>query len=514
MKYIVTGGAGFIGSHLTDSLIQNGDSVIVLDNLLSGFEKNINKDALFYNCDIRNLDSMKDYFKNVDGVFHLAAIARTPWCVEDPILAYQTNVIGTLNVLEACRINSIKRVVMTSSNVIYAAWTPYRSSKEALESLAKVYNTMYGLSVVCLRNSNVYGSRQSELGPSPNVFSALRKSKRDNGFIEISGDGTQSRDFTHVSDIVKGHICAMNTDVIGEFDLCTGINHSLNDVARYFNCDVKYIAERPGDIKHIVQDPRPAEDNLKWKAEITLEEGMKDFFSDVTYQKEKPTFILTVCYRARGSQSFRREQIIKMIDNFKKFFERDNIPYKIVIIEQNDDELFNRGILLNISFLEGEKLLKSPKKYFHMNTDYNFNLDKSFPNEFYDFESGFLDLNRHMQWPVLGAACLFDSESYKKINGFPNDLYGWGGDDWAIYYRIITNHINYKIFETFSNNTGIIIEEAPSIVRDDMHYNSKNIELSGRNDCDTNGLSSCNYTIEKTGEFHDGNNVYHYLVNL
>jgi UDP-glucose 4-epimerase len=283
MKYLVTGGAGFIGSHLVDSLINLDHDVIVLDNLLSGSQKYINKKSVFYNCDIRKIDDIKDYFKNIDGVFHLAAIARTPWCIENPILAYETNVIGTLNVLEASRINNVKRVVLTSSNVIYAYWTPYRSSKEALESLARVYNEMYGLSVICLRNSNVYGSRQSELGPSPNVFSALRKTKREKNYVEISGDGSQSRDFTHVSDIVNGHICAMNTNIIGEIDLCTGINHTLNDIANMFNCEIKYTPERRGDVKHIYQDPKPALEKLNWKANVTLEEGIKDFFLDNSY---------------------------------------------------------------------------------------------------------------------------------------------------------------------------------------------------------------------------------------
>ena len=282
MKFLVTGGAGFIGSHLVDKLITYGNEVVIIDNLLSGFEKNVNKKAIFYKYDIRNLDKITEVFENhkFDGVFHLAAIARTPWCIDDPIMAYETNVMGSLNILECCRKFNIKRVVMESSNVIYAFWTPYRSSKEALESLGKVYTDMYKLSVICLRNSNVYGRRQSNEGPSPNVFASLRKSKIKNGYIIITGDGEQSRDFTHVDDIAEGNIKAMHSSVTGNFDLCTGINTKMNDIAKYFNCPIKYVEDRPGDIKHIFQDPTEANKSLNWKAKIQLEEGMKDFFLD------------------------------------------------------------------------------------------------------------------------------------------------------------------------------------------------------------------------------------------
>jgi UDP-glucose 4-epimerase len=512
MRYIVTGGAGFIGSHLVDSLINLNHDVIILDNLLSGTENNINKKAIFINCDIRKLDNIKEYFKNIDGVFHLAAIARTPWCVDDPILAYETNVIGTLNVLEASKQNNIKRVVMTSSNVIYAFWTPYRSSKEALESLATVYNNMYNLSVICLRNSNVYGSRQSELGPSPNVFSALRKSKRENNFIEITGDGTQSRDFTHVSDIVEGHICAMNSNIKGVFDLCTGINHSLNDIAKYFNCDIKYKEERPGDIKHIYQDSLPAFENLNWKAKITLKEGMKDFFSDISFQTTNDNiFVILVSYRARGLQTFRRNQLIKLIDNIKFYFNKNKIEYKIIISEQNNDNQFNRGLLLNVAFLESEKLFNFPKKYFHMNADYTIDISRKFPNELLGLIDGFIDLYRP-PCPVLGAACVFDSESYKKINGFPNDLYGWGGDDWAIYNRIVQKKINILTPTNLFNSNFIINEDFKFNL--DQSNNNKNMNLAKRNDSNTNGLTSINYTLDGYGEFHDGNIIFNYLINF
>lgn len=283
MKYLVTGGLGFIGSHLVDRLVMDGHKVLVIDNLLSGNKKYLNPAAEYFELDIRNLKEIEHLFTGCDGVFHLAAIARTPWCIEDPVLCYETNVMGTLHILEAARKAGIKRVVMTSSNVVYAFFTPYRTSKETLEALGKTYTDMYGLSVVCLRNSNVYGTRQSEKGPSPNVFSALRKSKKETGRVYITGDGEQTRDFTHVSDIVDGHVKAMNSSVTGVIDLCTGVNHSLNKVAKYFECPIEYGPERPGDVKHIYQDPIPAFELLGWKAKMPLEEGIFDFLGDQSY---------------------------------------------------------------------------------------------------------------------------------------------------------------------------------------------------------------------------------------
>lgn len=222
-------------------------------------------------------------------------------------------------------------------------------------------------------------------------------------------------------------------------------------------------------------------------------------------------FIILVSYRARGIQEFRRTEIITMIDNVKKYFIKNNIEYKIVICEQNNDNKFNRGILLNIGFLESERVFNFSKKYFHMNTDYTINLDREFPNELLNFNDGFLDLHRP-PYPVLGAACVFDSESYRKINGFPNNICGWGGDDWAIYNRIMSKNINiftpHNLF-----NSGFIIE-ANYNFNNDMSNNEKNISLARNNDLETNGLTSCLYTVDNFGEFHDGITVFHYLVSF
>ena len=277
--FIVTGGCGFIGSHMVDKLISLGYKVIVLDNLLSGNIENLNKEAIFENVDITNFNLIQnviDKYDNIDGIFHFAAIARTPWCIEDPLLCYNTNVIGTINILEISRKKNIKRVVLSSSNVVYAFLTPYRTSKEALEGLALSYNKMYNISVIALRYSNVYGKRQSETGPSPNVFAALRKSKKELGKLIITGDGTQSRNYTHVSDIVNGNLLSMFNDYCGIIDLCTGKSIPLNYAAKFFECPIEYTDERPGDVKHIIQSPEEAYNILGWKALKELEEGIYD----------------------------------------------------------------------------------------------------------------------------------------------------------------------------------------------------------------------------------------------
>jgi hypothetical protein len=224
-------------------------------------------------------------------------------------------------------------------------------------------------------------------------------------------------------------------------------------------------------------------------------------------------FVILLSYRARGVQQFRREQLIKAIENYKSYFEKNNIDFKIVISEQNDDKWFNRGLLLNTAFIESEKNFSFSKKYIHMNVDYYFNLSRQFPDELLNFEKGFLEMYKiSCPYLLLGSACLFDSESYKQINGFPNDLEGWGGDDWAIYNRIVRNNINiFKPDGLF--NSGFIIDEIYNFYNDES-MNFKNMELAKRDDCSYNGLNSINYKVNEVfGEFHDGNTIFHYLID-
>jgi N-terminal domain of galactosyltransferase/N-terminal region of glycosyl transferase group 7 len=221
-------------------------------------------------------------------------------------------------------------------------------------------------------------------------------------------------------------------------------------------------------------------------------------------------FFILISYRARGIQQFRREQLIKAINNFKCYFEKNQIDFKIIISEQNNDKKFNRGLLLNAAFLETEKNFPFEKKYIHMNTDYTFNLEWQFPQEMLNFKNGFIDLHRP-PYPVLGAACVFDSESYNIINGFPNDLEGWGGDDWAIYNRIMHNNINLMTPPGLFNS-GFIIEENFTFYNDESN-NQRNIELARRDDFKFNGVNSLKYKLDGYGEFNDGNIIFHYLIN-
>jgi UDP-glucose 4-epimerase len=278
-KYIVTGGAGFIGSHLTDALINQGHEVVVVDNLQSGYLTQIHRLAHHANTDITDYEKLLRTVKSFepDGIFHLAAIARTPWCLEEPLLAARVNTMGTVNVYEAARVTGTKRVVAASSNVIYAAYTPYRATKEQVNEWAKVYREMYNVSVQTLVFSNVYGPRQSEEGPSPNVFAAFRKSLRENGYIQVTGDGTQTRQFTHVFDIVRGLIAAMDApEAVAPIDLAHRWSWSMNEVCALWGAPVKYIPARAGDVQDIRQNTVAADILLNWKAVIALEDGIKD----------------------------------------------------------------------------------------------------------------------------------------------------------------------------------------------------------------------------------------------
>ncbi len=253
-----------------------------VDNFLTGSRENIehnlsNPDFRFVDMDIRDSGLCREFMTGIDGVIHTAAIARTPWTVEDPILSHGVNATGTLNLLEAARHAGVKRFVHSSSCIVYVPNTPYYVSKLCAEKYVLLYQKLYGLSTIALRYQNLYGKRQSEKPPHPNVFAALRASKKAHGVLFITGDGEQTRDYTHVSDAVEANMLALKApEVNGWLDICKGKAWSLNEIAPFFDCPVEYIPERVGDVKHLYGDRYPAMTQLGFVAKVDIPEGIAD----------------------------------------------------------------------------------------------------------------------------------------------------------------------------------------------------------------------------------------------
>lgn len=273
------GVAGFIGSHLGDYLLNQGHEVVGIDNLVSGKKENVDNRINVLDIDIQDENAVIEAIRleKPEYIFHLAAVSRTPWAIEQPLYTYRNNVVGTANVLQAALEAGVKKVIIASSNIVYAAQTPYKSSKLAMELVARDYNDLYGLPTVCLRFSNVYGAvngqplRQNE----DNVLAALGKSKREKGYILIHGDGEQTRNFTHVSDICRALLLAANSDVQGtELDIMHPKAWTLNEIAKFYDCEVRYNEERRGDIKHLVMGigQGKASELIGFEATINLED--------------------------------------------------------------------------------------------------------------------------------------------------------------------------------------------------------------------------------------------------
>jgi UDP-glucose 4-epimerase len=313
-RAVVTGGAGFIGSNLTDALIEKGYDVIVLDNLVSGKRTQVNKKAKFVKVDIRNLKKIKPYFKGADFVFHLAAMSRIQPSIKDPVFAFEDNVNGTLNVLLAARAAGVKKVVYSASSSSYGDQdslslheemtphftSPYSLTKYIGEELCKLFTNLYGLKTVSLRYFNVYGPRQLSSGAYATVIGIFLKQLKNGKPLTIVGDGEIRRDFTHVNDVVKANILAGESNTVGKGELInigTGKNYSMNEIAAMVllfgsgkqvlpekgpeilkaaikNKKAIYLPSRPGENRRTLADNSRAHKLLGWRPTITLEEGM------------------------------------------------------------------------------------------------------------------------------------------------------------------------------------------------------------------------------------------------
>ena len=296
MKALVTGGAGFIGSNLVDALIDRGDKVIIIDNLSTGKKENLNPKAEFHKLDIRDLEKIEPLFRGVDCVFHLAALPRVPFSVEHPLEAHTNNAVGTLCVLIASKDAKVKKVVYSSSSSIYGDQkelplkedmlpkpnSPYGLQKLVGEEYCKLFNKLYGLSTVSLRYFNVYGPRIALEGAYALVIGAFLKQKMANEPLTIDGDGEQSRDFTHVRDVVRANILAAESNKVGNgevINIGAGERHSINKIAALIGGKTVNRPARIGDVRHTLADNTRAKNLLGWKPEISIEEGIKELKS-------------------------------------------------------------------------------------------------------------------------------------------------------------------------------------------------------------------------------------------
>jgi len=290
-KLIVTGGAGFIGSHVVDKLVELGHQVVVVDNLLLGNKKFVNKKAKFVKADIRDLKKLLKIFKGADAVFHLAADPRLQISVEDPAITHEINVTGTINVLVAAWKNKVKKVIFTSSGAVYGdhkvlpvkenfelrPLSPYGLHKLIGEKYCQLFSELYGLETVCLRYFNVFGPRKLGTGAYPLVIPAFLQMRKDGKPMTIVGDGNSTRDYVHVEDVAKANILAWEADIkAGEaINIGSGIETSVNKIAQYIKGETIHIPSRPGEMRSVMADITLAKKLLNWQPTITLEEGIK-----------------------------------------------------------------------------------------------------------------------------------------------------------------------------------------------------------------------------------------------
>jgi len=290
MKALVTGGAGFIGSHIVDALIARGDEVVCVDDKSAPQNDQFywNDAATNINADIRNLD--ESVYRGVDVVFHLAARSRIQPTVNNPSECFSVNVLGTQRVLDCSRLAGVKRVVYSASSSYYGhaskppfiesapkgCATPYSLSKWQGEEVCDLYTKLYGLSTVSLRYFNVYGPREPLKGEYAPVM-GLFKRQRDAGHpMTIVGDGKQRRDFTHISDVVDANLLAAEkVNVTGPVNIGTGRNYSINDLAVMIGGDRLYTAERVGETRETLADNTRAREELGWYPRVILEDYLR-----------------------------------------------------------------------------------------------------------------------------------------------------------------------------------------------------------------------------------------------
>ncbi len=304
-KVLIVGGAGFIGSHTADILMEQGVKVRVLDNLSSGHRSNLPDThplMEFIEGDMRNADTVKQAMQGISHVVHLAAQVSVVASLEDPEFSAQLNIIGYLNVLDAAKNAGVKRMVYASSAAIYGEphslpltedvpmkqLSPYGLEKKVNEDYADLYHRLHGFSALGMRFFNVYGPRQDPKSPYAGVIALFMDRIKDSLPFTVNGDGEHTRDFIYVRDVARTNVAALGVDVQGACNVATGKKTSLNDLIEVLvditgnQADVTYGPEREGDIVHSLADPAKMNTEIGVIAETDLKTGLTKLLASVS----------------------------------------------------------------------------------------------------------------------------------------------------------------------------------------------------------------------------------------
>ena len=288
MKALVTGGAGFIGSHLVDALLERGDTVAVVDDLSSGRRERVPDGVPLHVADIADIAPVADA-ERPDAVFHLAAQVDVRKSVADPAFDARVNVAGTAAVLEAARVSGARRVLLASTGgALYgedvplptpedaplAPFSPYGASKAAAETYLALYTRLFGLSTMALRFGNVYGPRQDPHGEA-GVIAIFAGAAVEGRTVTIYGDGTQTRDYVYVGDVVAGFLAAAGSDATGAVNIGTGVETAVLDLVTAIGVPAEHKPARTGEVARSCLDVERADDVLDWRAQVPLGEGLE-----------------------------------------------------------------------------------------------------------------------------------------------------------------------------------------------------------------------------------------------
>lgn len=310
MKTLVTGGAGFIGSHLVDRLLSLGHSVTVLDNFSTGRKKNLedhknNPNLQIQSAELSSFGEIEKFFKGIDWVFHIAALADIVPSIQNPLNYHQSNVDGTISVLEAARKYKIKKIIYAASSSCYGIpkiyptpetapiqpQYPYALTKNIGEQMLMHWGNIYKLPVIALRFFNVFGPRSRTTGTYGAVFGVFLAQKLNDQPFTVVGDGSQTRDFTFVSDVVDACVVAAQSNIHQEiFNVGSGRAVSVNHLVELLGGTVTYIPKRPGEPDCTQADISKIKRILNWKPKVSFEEGVELLLKNIKDWKEAPVW--------------------------------------------------------------------------------------------------------------------------------------------------------------------------------------------------------------------------------